>query len=71
MELRLCGCCAGSGLCDGLINRSVSPRVRVSVGDLETSTTRQPRPDLGYYARGGGGGGGGERKGGGGAPVKR
>lgn len=48
-----CGCCVGSDICDGLINRSVCQRVRLSVGDLETSTPRRPRPDLEYYATGG------------------
>ena len=41
-------CCVGSGLCDGLITLTEEfYRVCVSVCDLETSTVRRPRTDLG------------------------
>ena len=41
-------CCVGSGVSNGLITHSEeSCSVHVSVCDLETSTVRQPRPDLG------------------------
>ena len=54
-------CCVGSGLCDELGTLSEkSYRMRVcvcvfvcvyvSLCDLETSTMRQPRPDLGFCA---------------------
>jgi hypothetical protein len=44
-------CCVGSGLCDELGTRSEkSQGMRVSVCELETSTMRQPRPDLGFGA---------------------
>jgi hypothetical protein len=46
-------CCVGSGLCDELITRSEeSYRVYVCliVRDLETSTMRRPRPELGCCA---------------------
>jgi hypothetical protein len=42
-------CCAGSGLCDELFTRSEeSYRLWVCLTecDLETSTRRQPRPEL-------------------------
>ena len=44
-------CCAGSGLCDELITRSEEFNrecVCLIVSDLETSTVRGPRTDLGF-----------------------
>jgi hypothetical protein len=43
-------CCAGSGLCDKPITHSEESYwlcVSLTVCDLETSTMRQPRPELG------------------------
>jgi hypothetical protein len=58
MEVRpLCLCCVGSGLCDGLTTRSqetyrvfVCVCVCAKLCDLETSTMRLPRADMGYTA---------------------
>jgi len=49
-------CCVGSGLCDELITHSeesycVCDYVNIIVYDLETSTMRLPRPELGYSGK--------------------
>jgi hypothetical protein len=46
-------CCVGSGLCDELITGSEeSNRLCVSVSDIEISTVKRPRPEMGWGATG-------------------
>jgi hypothetical protein len=46
-----CVCCVGSGFCDELITHSEeSHRLCVSVSDIETSTIRWRRPEMGCGA---------------------
>ena len=47
-----CVCYVGSGLCDWLITRTEECyRVSACVCDLETSTTKGPKPDLDHDVR--------------------